>query len=968
MMKDQAMVGLDSAFEKTKNIFDDVSQNISNIKTEEDAKIQIITRVIIEGLNWSSSDIGAEVKHENGYSDYLLSNDGIPALLVEAKRIGNIDIGTSEKERVRHLKISGPGLKKALSGIDQAASYATPNGLPVAVLTDGLVWVIFKTFVPGENFKNKEAFVFPSPDSVLTDFQSFYELISKEQLGKKTYNTIFDKLHQNRLLLTQSLFAPLQKSKIKVSQKSNIAFDLDRVFSNFFTRLTGEEDTDMLINCFVETRESRIADFSLEKITTNVLGNISSNNKNVDKELANLIEVAVEVESGQTIFIVGPTGAGKSTFLDRFFRKTLSRTLRQRCLVVRVNFLDASGRMETVLQWLTEQLITSLEEQVYENGAPSWDELQGLYYAEYQRRSKGVDAHLYERDRDAFKEKFGEYLDHNVESDREGYLKKILKDAVHNRKKLPIILVDNTDEFSIDYKKIIFQFAQSLRRHANHCLLIFPVTDKSAWSFSKTDMFGIYQSRSFFLPTPAPREVFRRRVDFLKQRLSTDITIDERNSYFSSRGIKVSIDDLSRFAEVLESVFVDQDYTSNIIGELTNYNIRRTLQLSKRVMTSSVFKIDDLISSFITHKTIATDYSKFMNALMKGDNEAYKRGDGHEIFPVFQVDQEIRQSPLVFLRILSLLDSLYKEEKTIDERHMSVQSVFDYFDAVGCSESSVDKALLSLLEAGLIEPYDSSVRDLSPGQRLAISFSGKAHLRLALNNNIFLEQMALTTAITNEDIAYQIRDIYFSDTAFSEKMYKIREMFIKFVFAEDKEFMSVPKNLEHYKSQSYLEERLEHFVRVKPIAGDEIDVSCGDEYQDGAIFEGVIATVDWFDVEKGFGFVDSEEVEGRIFLHAQQLHENGIDLVSDGDDLLCDVGRNAKGFYIAKVHDIETGLEDVEEADCRIVRIFDDRGYGFVQIAKSARDAFFHFSVVPSADREKLKVGLSIRAQRPDYW
>ena len=213
------MVDLDSAFEKTKSIMDEVLQNVSNINTEEDAKIQIITRVITEGLNWSFSDIGAEVKHENGYSDYLLSNDGRPTLLVEAKRTGSIHIGTSEKKRVRHLKISGPGLKNAFSGIDQAASYATPNGLPVAVLTDGWVWVIFKTFVAGENFKNKEAFVFPSPHSVLADFESFYELISKEQLGKKTYDTIFDKLHQNRLLLTQSLYAPLEESNIKISQK-----------------------------------------------------------------------------------------------------------------------------------------------------------------------------------------------------------------------------------------------------------------------------------------------------------------------------------------------------------------------------------------------------------------------------------------------------------------------------------------------------------------------------------------------------------------------------------------------------------------------------------------------------------------------------------------------------------------------------------------------------------------------------
>ena len=612
MTKDEEMAGLDSAFEKTKDIIDAAVLNLQGIKTEEDTKLQIITRIITEGLGWSFSDIGAEVKHDNGYSDYLLSSDGNPALIIEAKRIGSLEIGVTENRRLRHLKISGPGLRNALVGIDQVARYSTQEGLPIAVLTDGLTWIIFKPFILGENFKNKEAFVFPSLYAVLDDFSTFYELLSKKLLGKKAYNIIFDKLHQNRLLLTQSLFAPLEKSKIKISQKSNLAFDLDKVFSNFFTRLTGDNNSDMLIDCFVETRESRIADFSLEKITANVLGNISPADKDVDRELANLIEDAVEVESGQTIFIVGPTGAGKSTFLDRFFRKTLSNSLRQRCLVVNVNCLDASGREETVLQWLTENIVASLENLIYQDGAPSWNELQGLYYSEYQRRVRGVDAQLYKRDRDKFKEKFGEFLDLKVEEDREGYLKRILLDAVHNRKKLPILVIDNTDEYSIEYKKTIFQFVQSLRRHANHCLLIFPVTDKSAWSFSKTDIFGIYQSRSFFLPTPAPREVFRKRIDFLKRNLSENVGEERRSSYFSSRGIKISIDDLSRFARVLEDVFVNQDYTSSLIGELTNYNIRRTLLLSKRVITSSVFKIDDLIRSFVTREAVTTSFSKFM--------------------------------------------------------------------------------------------------------------------------------------------------------------------------------------------------------------------------------------------------------------------------------------------------------------------------------------------------------------------
>ena len=957
------MVELDSVFEKTKDIVDAADANIQGIKTEEDTKIQIITRIITEGLGWSFSDIGAEVRHDNGYSDYLLSNKAKPALIIEAKRIGSLEIGTTESQNLRHLKISGPGLKNALLGIEQAARYATEEGLPIAVLTDGLTWIIFKPFVPGENFKNKKAFVFPSLHALLNDFPTFYELLSKELLGKKAYNIIFDELHRNRLLLTQSLFTPLEGNKIRISRKSNLAFDLDSIFSNFFARITDDDNSDMLIDCFVETRESRIADFSLEKITANVLGNISPADKDVDRELANLIETAVEVESGQAIFIVGPTGAGKSTFLDRFFRKTLSNSLRRQCIVVNVNCLDASGREETVLQWLMESIITSLENLIYQDGVPSWDDLQGLYYSEYQRLSRGVYAHLYQSDRDKFKEKFAEFLNRSVEEDREGYLKRILIDSIRNRKKLPILVIDNTDEYSIEYKKIIFQFVQSLRRHANHCLLIFPVTDKSAWSFSKTDMFGIYQSKSFFLPTPAPREVFRKRIDFLKQNISGDANGERRSSYFSSRGIKISIDDLSGFAQVLEDVFVNQDYTSSLIGELTNYNIRRTLLLSKRVITSSVFKIDDLIRSFIIQETIATSFSKFMNALMKGDYEAYKPGDSHEIFPIFQVDQEIRQSPLMALRILVLLDSVYKAGKSVDERHIDVQSVFDYFDAIGCSEAAVDRGLLSLLESKLVEPFDASVRDLSSVQRLAISFSGRAHLRLALNNNVFLEQMALTTSIINEDIANQIRHIYLSNAAYYKRMNSVREKFVDYILKEDKNYMSIPPQREQYECQLNLTNRLEHFIQEEFHEGDEENDSIDRTYKEGLVLKGVIATVDWFDVEKGFGFVDTEDLDGKVFLHLQQLHESGIDSVSDGDDLLCDISRNTKGLYITKVHDIEVDLDVVETSDCRIIRVFHDRNYGFVQIADSSRDAFFHFSVIPSAERNKLKIGTRIKCQ-----
>ena len=275
----------------------------------------------------------------------------------------------------------------------------------------------------------------------------------------------------------------------------------------------------MIIDCFVETRESRIADFSLEKITKNVLGNLSPAENAIEDGLQTIVKETVAGELGQTIFIVGPPGAGKSTFLDRFFARTLSPEIRERCVVISVNALDASGNEAAAISWMTNQAIQSVESQLFSEVVPNGMICKHYISENTSNVQSGVDSHLYRRSKDDFKEKFARYVEDQVEKDREGYLGRLLRDIIRNRKKLPIFIIDNTDEFSISYRIAVFQYFQSLRRSAGHCLLIFPVTDRSAWSFSKTEIFNIYSSKSFFLPTPSPREIFRKRVEYMKRKL-----------------------------------------------------------------------------------------------------------------------------------------------------------------------------------------------------------------------------------------------------------------------------------------------------------------------------------------------------------------------------------------------------------------------------------------------------------------
>jgi cold shock CspA family protein len=954
------MSTLDAACEKAAAIIKDVEPRLAAILTEEDSKLQLITRFLTEVLGWNHSDISAERKNDNGYSDYIVSHNGRAAFLVEAKRQGQLELATSGTSRQLY-KISGPALKPSLNGIEQAASYCLPDGIQLGVVTDGTKWLFFKPFIPNTNYKTKEAIVFPTLASILGDFSQFYELISKEGHQNSAYKHIFDKIHEGRLLLTLGLHSAYSDSDIHPERKSQIAFDLDNIFNSFFAGLVGDADPDMLIECFVETKESRIADFALEKLTTHVLGNISPPEKDVDESLHQLIASTISDKHGDTVFIVGPSGAGKSTFLERFFKKTLPRGIRDRCVVINVDALNASGDAAASTAWFTNDIISNIERQLYQKGFPDWDQLLGLYYKDYVRRSEGVDAELYKQDKDEFKLQFGKYMDSQVELDREGYLRRLLIDIVENRKRLPIFVVDNTDEFSLEYKQAVFQYFQALRRHATHCLILFPLTDRSAWTFSRTELFNIYSSKSYFLPTPPPREVFRKRLDYLKARIKPSSKTS--GVYDAGKSFKLKFESLEAFAAAIEDIFVDQDYISNRLGSLANYNIRKTLALARRVITSSALNIEDLLKSYVTGNKGIVPPEKFMRGLILGDYNFYKRGDGHLVFPIFDVDAEVAQTPLLNVRLLGLLKAAHDGRSSDDSRYLSVSSVTQYFDGMGYSETAVERNLSRLMDASLVGPHDPSIGNLAVAQRVAITHSGLTHLEMALFNPTFFEQMALTSLVANPEVAAQIRALFATGEALSKRLRKVRERFAGFLLDEDDKFGRVPTS-EQYNVQRAVSEDIRKFSggtsEAELTERDAVSVSA----LPGLLANRVNAVVDWFDETKGYGFVTVESLGESAFLHASVLEKSGIDSVHDGDALKVDVSRSHKGIAVSMVHKTEDQrVESSKPLDAIVVRVFEDRGYGFVYVPGLGQDAFFHVSIVPEQDRGSFKVGKTLRAE-----
>lgn len=135
------------------------------------------------------------------------------------------------------------------------------------------------------------------------------------------------------------------------------------------------------------------------------------------------------------------------------------------------------------------------------------------------------------------------------------------------------------------------------------------------------------------------------------------------------------------------------------------------MNLSKRIITSPVMRIEDLITSFVTTEPI--NYTKFIDALLRGDYEAYKTSTGEDfgVISTFKVNSERSHSPLLNLRILALLRLTKWNGRDVEERHMTVQSITSYFESLGIDSVDIEFCLKELVSLRL--PRAAHVRQYS---------------------------------------------------------------------------------------------------------------------------------------------------------------------------------------------------------------------------------------------------------------
>ncbi|MER8389056.1 ATP-binding protein [Mesorhizobium sp. M1380] len=781
---------VDAAYERLLTLAGEFRSVISGGVNESDTRLKILDRFLFEVLDWKHGDVFTEPTSAAGYIDYLLTLGGRNAIVVEAKRAGLLTPVTKGSQVV-NASLKGAVVKPLLPGIRQAMGYATDQGAAVAAVTDGNTWLFFKASrTDGKPPMEGKAILFPDLDSVLKNFAKFADLISPASVTSRHHIAHLNEAEGIAIPEAETQFFVLDPSAARMRRRDALATDAALLFTQFFSRMSNEKDREMLRDCFVETSESRKADVELEKIIQRVLNTITPLETGKGGKLVDELSRAIETQMSETVLLVGNKGAGKSTFIDRFFEQVLPGPLRRKCVVCRVDLEKFSGDRDGVARWVMHQLLQSLEMVVCSSNPPSYDELQGIFFPEYQRWSQGTRKVLYDSDRIQFKNEFGKHIEARREAHPEEYIRLLLEWSAKSHMQLPCLIFDNTDQFSPEIQDAVYQLAHSLESAAP-VFNVVPITDRTVWRLSKAGALQSYSAHSFYLPVPDAKEIISRRVNFLRAKVEAEP--NAARSYFSRLGFRVEMNDLAVLADAVRRVFVDNDYVSGFIGRLGNFDIRRMLRIAERIFLSPELAIDEIIRSRFGGGDVTADKNRTYRALIRGEYDRFNERENEFISNLFATDPLRPTSPLLAYYILWLLRqkmySVRPSDDNVEDWHWRVGDICQLFEGCGVPEEVVLAAINRLYERRLVEALDPNTGQVGAGDQVAIKESGIAHLELTLNSNIYIEQMALTTGVaevsTRDEMQSALKDGKFRD---------LQDAFLRYVSKVDRGRLGVPAN------------------------------------------------------------------------------------------------------------------------------------------------------------------------------
>ncbi len=709
---------------------------------EANTRAKVIDAVLRRVLGWKDEDIQWEERvsedKKTTYADYLLKTANT-LVIVEAKKAGAAFVLPTKITSARLGGVLAQG--EVGDAIRQARDYCRKRSAQFAVVTNGSAWIAFPALrTDGVPFDESQARIFRDLNDINEQrFVEFWETLSRQRVVEG--NLEVELLGLGKSLGGRRALSLLKEPEYKLSRNSLYPF-IESAVTRALTDDGLISDPEALRYCYVESSERMKYDSRLKMYLADIkppLGRATVRVKTRKSRdyLADAITASPSAPP-RFVLLLGPVGAGKSTFLNFTRSVSAAKAITGKIIWMVVDFKKATER-DDPRTFIYSKLL-SLIEKDGEFQLGDWKKsILPAYKDSIEALGRGPLYLLRQQDKLAF--------DSNVSSmimaDRtklEPYVEAIIRNAIKERP--GFLIVDNVDQIESEaVQNSIFSETQAAAQRMG-LNVIMSLRDSTYIRNRNAPAFDAFQVDSLYVDPPSVLPVLSRRFQYAKELLS-GVSAD----LMLANGMRLRTDDVGLFFEIVGQSLLSED-AGFMFDVLSGGDIRRGLLLTREFLASGHTTADIALHTYLSDKA----YRFAAHEIFKGATLGYRKFFREEdsLLPnIFSA--KLGSSSLQLLKLRTIHFFVTQAQAASFEGYSAEQFVAELHKA-GIAEPDVEATIRVLIEKKVLRtadgaPYAGSSRLLPT--RLA------GYLLSDLGKKFNYAEMCMLDATIYDDITWQ---------------------------------------------------------------------------------------------------------------------------------------------------------------------------------------------------------------------
>lgn len=735
---------------------------------EADTRAKIIDVLFKECLGWEETNIKREEHVESGIVDYVLSYLGSPMIVIEAKKQGEyFDIPRTMTNRRYVLRGAIESVDNLKSSIEQAKRYCDDIGCKYAAISNGYQFVVFTAITIGKNWKDGHCFVFHSFPDIKENFSMLWNMLAYEQVVNKSSLIEYFEKGTRKLSWGKTI------SSIHYPDQCwarNRLYSYLRPISDFvFSELLDEARAEVLKQCYVYGRSSNPLTKEMEDYFVDRLPYFADKYKIkeiIERELKagafekEYIERSFaenssgDIKGGSLLLLLGGIGAGKSTFLLRFFRLVLHE--HESMLWFYLDFKYAAPNEKEIETFILEKM-----------------------HDEWERK--------YSHDLKPLLEKYGFSIN---SVDKKAYFQKLFN-LLHLLKFSITIIVDNVDRHNVAFQEKIFLSSQHLTDFLK-TITILAMREETFILSTKVGTFDAYNIPKFHIAAPNFLDMILKRIDF-----TINIINDKAIAKLLPSLGRAELDEIKKYFIIIKGSLAKKNEQSrklvSFIHNVSVGNMREALAMFNNFISSGNTNIDEIFSIYDTTGDYQIAYHQYVKSIMLGEYRYYMQNRSH-IMNLFDFDMSISDSHFNMLKTLYYLQERNNSRSAVGRGYVELSELLNVTSAVFIKNEVIKDSLLRLSQSNLVEYDNQSRTDIETASYVKITPGGRYYLIFLKQEFVYLDSIYIDTPISDMRLLESLK--MQANLTDLERRFERVTLFLNYLISsEDDEFREHPEYL-----------------------------------------------------------------------------------------------------------------------------------------------------------------------------